>query len=59
MGIIYHQLESVMDQAHGKASAMHTLYNTCEIDIIISSLKMGKPRIRQILIPVQDDIAFK
>lgn len=57
MVIIYPQLElkSVVDQAHGKASAMHTLYHAYKIDNIISSLRKQ----RQILIPIQDDIAFK
>ena len=59
MVIIYQQLElkSIVDQAHGKASAIHTLYHTYKIDNIISSLKIRKQR--QILIPIQDDIAFK
>ena len=46
MGIIYQQLEleSTVHQAHGKASAMHTLYHTYKIDNIISSLNIRKLR---------------
>ena len=46
MGIIYQkfELESMVNQAHGKASAMNTLYHTYKIDNIIYRLKVRKLR---------------